>query len=52
MKMAENEELKDVLFKWFLQQQAVVNPLSGPIVSEEAKRIAQQILYCIVQKIL
>lgn len=43
MKMAESKDLDDAVFKWFLQQRSVGNPLSGPIVvCEKAEMFAEK----------
>lgn len=42
MKMAESKDLDDAVFKCFLQQRSVGNPLSGPIVCEKAKMFAEK----------
>lgn len=33
--MATDRELKDIAFKWFLQQRGVGNPISDPILGIE-----------------
>lgn len=43
MKTAENKELEQAMFKWFLQQRSIGNPLSGPILCENAKIFAEKI---------
>ncbi|XP_046393146.1 jerky protein homolog-like [Ischnura elegans] len=43
MRAAENKELDDEVFKWFLQQRAFGNPLSNSIICEMARRFAEQI---------
>ncbi|XP_053954505.1 jerky protein homolog-like [Anastrepha ludens] len=42
MKTAENKELEQAMFKWFLQQRSIGNPLSGPILCEKAKIFAEK----------
>lgn len=44
MKMAESKDLDDAVFKWFMQQRSVGNPLSGPIVCEKAKMSAEKMV--------
>ncbi|KAJ8897475.1 hypothetical protein PR048_002821 [Dryococelus australis] len=43
MKTAENKELEEGVFKWFFQQRALGNPLSGPIICQKAKLLAEKI---------
>lgn len=43
MKMASNKELEDVIFKWFLQQRGMGNPITGPILCEKAKLLAEKL---------
>lgn len=40
MKAATNKDLEDAVFKWFLQQRSMGNPISGPILCEKAKILA------------
>uniref|UniRef100_A0A1B6LJJ7 HTH CENPB-type domain-containing protein n=1 Tax=Graphocephala atropunctata TaxID=36148 RepID=A0A1B6LJJ7_9HEMI len=42
MKTAENKELEEAVFKWFLQQRTLGNPLSGPIICEKATLFAEK----------
>lgn len=46
MKMAEIKDLDDAVFKWFLQQRPVGNPLSGPIACDKAKMFAEKWKAC------
>lgn len=43
MKTATNKYLEEAVFKWFLQQRSMGNPISGPILCEEAKILAQKL---------
>lgn len=43
MKAATNKDLEDAVFKWFLQQRSMGNPISGPILCEKAKILAQKL---------
>lgn len=43
MKQACYQELEEAIFKWFLQQRSLGNPLSGPIICEKAKLLAEKI---------
>lgn len=43
MKAATNKNLDVVVFKWFLQQRSMGNPISGPILCEKAKILAQKL---------
>ncbi|KAJ8885996.1 hypothetical protein PR048_012202 [Dryococelus australis] len=43
MKTAEKKELEEAVFKWFLQQRALENPLSGPIICQKAELLAEKI---------
>ena len=42
MRTASNKNLEDAVFKWFLQQRSLGNPLSGPCVCEKAKMFAEK----------
>lgn len=43
MKAATNKDLEDVIFKWFLQQRSLGSPISGPILCEKAKILAEKL---------
>ncbi|XP_050536842.1 jerky protein homolog-like [Daktulosphaira vitifoliae] len=45
MKTATNKNLEDAVFKWFLQQRSMGNPISGPILCEKAKILAEKLGY-------
>ncbi|XP_056637679.1 jerky protein homolog-like [Diorhabda sublineata] len=45
MKTATNKNLEDAVFKWFLQQRSMGNPISGPIICEKAKILAEKLGY-------
>lgn len=45
MKAATNKDLEDVIFKWFLQQRSLGSPISGPILCEKAKILAEKLGY-------
>ena len=42
MRIAENKNLEDAVYKWFLEQRSLGNPLSGPCVCEKAKMFAEK----------
>lgn len=43
MKTATNVDLENAVFKWFLQQRSLGNPISGPILCEKAKIFAEKL---------
>ncbi|CAB3221927.1 unnamed protein product [Arctia plantaginis] len=45
MKTATNKNLEDAVFKWFLQQRSMGNPISGPILCEKSKILAEKLGY-------
>ncbi|KAG5867736.1 hypothetical protein JTB14_010146 [Gonioctena quinquepunctata] len=45
MKTATQQNLEDAVFKWFLQQRSMGNPISGPILCEKAKILAEKLGY-------
>nr|CAH7717065.1 unnamed protein product [Callosobruchus chinensis] len=45
MKTSTNKNLEYAVFKWFLQQRSMGNPISGPILCEKAKILAEKLGY-------